>query len=315
MPPVHVRLHPLAKGGPFGLGHEGRESFSVRQGPTPRNVPHRSARLYINRVLLSDIWRDVAGLTGGEDLEARLIALLAQAKGACPRAFARTTPVSSAIWRSAHAPPRRQRPSSGARTFGDLYLAHACISRDPAALRRFRRALRREIRMARVASAPEAADEIGQRVREKLFVQGRLDAYTGTGPLGACFARWWPARPSSGSGWSPTAPCLERPRARSSGRPPRSRARAASCRVHGCLQEGLSRRPRLLDAHERTILRLSVIERLTADQIARADGAHRVTVARRLGAIRDKLLASTPRCSSSALASPRRSSARSRASV
>jgi RNA polymerase sigma-70 factor (ECF subfamily) len=55
------------------------------------------------------------------------------------------------------------------------------------------------------------------------------------------------------------------------------------------LKEELERAIGTLDARERALLRLSLVERLGIDAIATAYGAHRATVARWLAAARERL--------------------------
>lgn len=50
-----------------------------------------------------------------------------------------------------------------------------------------------------------------------------------------------------------------------------------------------------LDARDRTLLRYQLVDRLTIDELARLDGVHRATAARRLAKVREQLLRETRR--------------------
>lgn len=241
-------------------------------------------------------WRNVVPASDCDDdaLDAELSAMVVRAKGRAPSGIRENDDAFAAFVSERAA--KSDTPAAFFRSpqLADLYLAWACIEGDGAALRAFEARFAEEIRRASGRVATDAAEEIGQRVREKLFVQGKLAAYSGTGPLGAWlhavvartaieWLRVVSHRPLASSDDAldrlvdPHDPELAQLRAEYM--EPFKRA----------FQDALAS----LTPRERTLLRLSVIDRLTADQIARAEGAHRVTVARWLGAIRDKLLDTT----------------------
>jgi RNA polymerase sigma-70 factor, ECF subfamily len=67
----------------------------------------------------------------------------------------------------------------------DLFLACACGERDPAALAAFEAAYAVEIGavLAKMRALGPAADELRQRLRQKLFVDGAIAEYAGSGEL------------------------------------------------------------------------------------------------------------------------------------
>ena len=247
---------------------------------------------------LSDTWCQLiappSGAPSAEGLEQRLQAAVARSKEAYTEGF-RTSDEHFVRYLAQRAAGAENPEAILTRPhLGDMYLAHACTERDSRALSTFEGRYATEIRLACGRIAPEAAEEIGQRVREKLFIQGKLAAYSGTGPLGA-WLRAVVAR--TAIEWRRLG--SNRPLVSSDGElarlvdphdPELAQFRAEYMDVFKqAFQDALAS----LSARERTLLRLSVLERLTAEQIARAEGAHRVTVARRLGAVRDKLLDTT----------------------
>lgn len=84
------------------------------------------------------------------------------------------------------APADGPAPTSPLHT-SDLYLACACVQGVAGALEVFDRQLLRDIGPAvrSIDASPTFADEIRQRLRERLFIEGKLATYTGRGPLAA----------------------------------------------------------------------------------------------------------------------------------
>lgn len=186
----------------------------------------------------------------------------------------------------------------------DLFLACACARRDPAALAAFESAFFADLEpaLARISSAPEFISEIKQRLRSKLFLAQdgggppRIVEYSGRGDL-----RSWlhvtavrealsearrnkrevalddamlDATPSAGAD-----PELVHLRAKYE--PEFQRAFRAALEA--------------LSSTERNLLRYHHIDRLNIDQIGALCRVHRVTAARRLAAVRKKLVDATRR--------------------
>ncbi len=177
----------------------------------------------------------------------------------------------------------------------DLELARAAARRDARATRELNDVLEREAQkaLARMRFTPDEVAELVQRLRVRLFVEdgGRLDTYDGRGPIAAWFramivhaalderrkeARRGPARGDSAlenvvkSGVDAELGAL------------RSRyAKEFSEAFRGALG---ARTPR-----ERTIRRLVYVDGLTAAQVGKVYGTHRVSVARWLGDVRRKI--------------------------
>ncbi len=69
----------------------------------------------------------------------------------------------------------------------DLYLACACAQGDEQAIEEFERRYMREVGsfLARSNASPQFVDDVRQLLRERLFVDGRIERYSGRAPLGS----------------------------------------------------------------------------------------------------------------------------------
>ncbi len=176
----------------------------------------------------------------------------------------------------------------------DLYLACACAGANPAALVAFEREMLApaEASIARIRREPEFIDEVMQSLRRRLFVgdDRRIREYSGRGPL-ASWVRVVASRQAIDM-------------ARAGGRHPvremdvaeRIAAAEASPELQlvketylPAFQAALSAAIGDLSARERTLLRMSVLDGLSIDEIAVPYGVHRATAARWLTAIRERI--------------------------
>jgi RNA polymerase sigma-70 factor, ECF subfamily len=183
----------------------------------------------------------------------------------------------------------------------DLFLACACASGDPAALRAFEQHILPATTPAlrRLDSSPAFADEVRQRVRERLFVAEpggapRIAAYAGRGPL-ATWVRVTAVRtalnlrgsrdreaPTTESQLAAIAPAVDDPS-----------LRHLKERFAVEFRAALARACEKLADRDRTVLRLRFIDELNIDQIGAIYAVHRATVARWIARIRDELFAGT----------------------
>jgi RNA polymerase sigma-70 factor (ECF subfamily) len=184
----------------------------------------------------------------------------------------------------------------------DLWLACACAQGVPSAIASFERVFLAQVPrfIARVDSSPELADEVRQRLRERLLVgragaPPRIASYSGRGPL---------------SGWLRVAAvrlALDQ-RERASDLAPITDELAAAVsasdepevaivrRRHGAeFQAAVEQAVASLTAQERTLMRLYVSDGKTVDELALAYQVNRGTVSRRLAAARRRILAETYR--------------------
>ncbi|HLK37307.1 MAG TPA: sigma-70 family RNA polymerase sigma factor [Polyangiaceae bacterium] len=82
------------------------------------------------------------------------------------------------------APSPAERSSLSA---ADLYLVCACAGKDPRAIAEFEGRYVVDVPrfLARQNPTPSFVDEVRQRVRERLFVEGKINQYSGRGSLGS----------------------------------------------------------------------------------------------------------------------------------
>jgi len=184
--------------------------------------------------------------------------------------------------------------------WGDLFLAHACLRGDPAAVGHFERLIiaRLDPVLARIDARPEAMDEARQRVRERLLVATpgrapRLADYRGEAPLW----RWVKT----------VAVRLLVDVAREETKAVHDdEAIAAALVTSGRLDLDFVQRAHradvtrafeaalgTLEPRERNVLRLAHVEGQSIDRIAALYGTHRATAARWLVAARERLVAET----------------------
>lgn len=183
----------------------------------------------------------------------------------------------------------------------ELYLACACAHGDSGALEIFERTVLSEVGafVRRIDAAEEFAQEVRQALRERLLLRRdelppRIADYTGRGPLGA-WVRVAAVR---------VALDLKRAAPRASPLPSGSEAVAPGLdpemellrrRYRGHYEEALRAALAMLDAKERNLLRLHIVDGVSLERIAVAYRVHRATAARWAAAARDRLLAETYR--------------------
>ena len=195
-------------------------------------------------------------------------------------------------------------PEALARHGGDLYLACACATGDPRALRAFDDEIlipsARAVRT--IDDAPAFADEVCQRVRASLMVGGagerpRIVDYAGRGPLrawvGVAAVRHalmlrrgqqrqrevstdddWTGKLTQASTGNPELDLVKREHAAAFGAALRDAAGALELRL-------------------RAVLRMHFVDALSIDEIGAAYGVHRATAARWIQRARDELFEGT----------------------
>jgi RNA polymerase sigma-70 factor (ECF subfamily) len=177
----------------------------------------------------------------------------------------------------------------------DLYLACGCALGDAAAVAAFDASVLSQVGafVARVDASPAFADEVRQVLRERLLVARpgqppRIADYSGRGPLGAWVrvAAMRVAidlrRDHDGAARLSAAPAIARELS--------PEAQLLRARYQTQYEEALRAALAALDAKERNLLRMSVVDGLTVDRIALVYQVHRATAARWVQAVRQKLL-------------------------
>jgi RNA polymerase sigma-70 factor (ECF subfamily) len=199
--------------------------------------------------------------------------------------------------RLATAGPKALRPERAA----ELYLAHACLAGESAALMELDRAwlpsLARAIR--KVDSNAAFAADVGQRLRERLLVGdargGRaLEQFKGQGPLAAWLAiaatrLAVDVKRLKGEQSHESDGALARLPARSGDLELDFVRRAHRADFATAFREAME----ALDPKLRNVLRLSSIDRLSIDRIAALYGTHRATAARWVSTAKEQLVAGT----------------------
>jgi RNA polymerase sigma-70 factor (ECF subfamily) len=180
---------------------------------------------------------------------------------------------------------------------GELFLACACLARSPVALEHFERAVLSRLAMS-LASFDEPR-EVLQRVRERLLIGPagsgpKLAEYKGQGALHkwaqVVAMRVALSMVKAAPKEEPIDALLERP---APGDPPelallkkqhsKDFARALTEAVAG------------LDPREKNLLRLSIVDRVSVDELGTLYGIHRSSAGRWVAAARDKLVLETRR--------------------
>jgi RNA polymerase sigma-70 factor (ECF subfamily) len=226
------------------------------------------------------------GAAAAPDLDARLAAACARGRAAFPglavpdETFARHLAVIEARADAGE-------PAFDARAVEDLYLACACVARVAGAAEAFDERCVPAIRAgaARLAGSAAARDEVVQAVRDAVLV-GRPDAppkiagYTGKGPL----ARWASV---TGQRLALTALRSAEIDARARGAlaaeaPPPADPEMAFLkeRYRGELEQALAALLESLGDRERALLRLSVVQGMSAESIGKIYGVSRSTAQR-----------------------------------
>jgi len=179
----------------------------------------------------------------------------------------------------------------------ELYLCVGCEAGDPAALRAFDNRYLSQLggAISRINPSAAFADEVRQRLRERLFVGSppRISTWSGVAPLEA----WLRATAVR------TALTLLRERGQARQEPSfeeavqqgdpelaylRERYRTQCQQAFGAALAALSSR-------DRTLLRLRYLDGLSIDALAPLHGIHRATAARWVAAARARLLEGTRR--------------------
>jgi RNA polymerase sigma-70 factor (ECF subfamily) len=176
---------------------------------------------------------------------------------------------------------------------GDLYLAYRCQSNDPEALKALEAAHLIELPvLARIDSSPAFADEVRQRLRVHLFVDGKIAEYSGRGPL---------------AGWlRVVALRLGHMMKRAVKREVSDDDGAAELLAGGDPEldfikqryrepfvQAVRDAVKSLDKRSRTLLRLNLVDRLNIDKIGTLYGVHRATVATWIASAREAILMAT----------------------
>ncbi|MFY0534116.1 sigma-70 family RNA polymerase sigma factor [Nannocystis pusilla] len=181
----------------------------------------------------------------------------------------------------------------------DLALATACAAGDARAIAVFEAKFGPVLRTvtARFATDPQHADELRQRIRERLLTGAppRIAQYTGRGH----FENWLRI--------AALRICLNAQRGHDPARPGASTGglaelvdggddielRFLKAEYREAFRAALTAAVGALDRSERAVLRLGVVHRLTIDQLGVALGIHRATAARRLAKARERLVERT----------------------
>lgn len=199
---------------------------------------------------------------------------------------------------AAKLPPGSLHEAVAALRVPDLYLALGCALGDPAALAAFEAAYDREYRavLGRVRGAKPELDDFRQLLREKLFSPDRpkILEYAGAGELRAwvrvTFTRTLldAIRKRTETEGATDERVRALPAAEAD--PELSYLkRLYTKEFKSAFEEAAA----ALSAEERNLLRYSVAEGLTVDQIGALYSVHRATAARRVASAREALLAGT----------------------
>jgi len=179
----------------------------------------------------------------------------------------------------------------------ELYLCVGCETGDPAALRAFDSLYLSKVgsSVSRINPSPAFADEVRQRLRERLFVGAppRISTWSGVAPLEA----WLRATAVR------MALTLLRERGQVRKEPSFEEALQSSDpellylrdRYRGQCQEAFQAALASLSPRDRTLLRLRYLDGLSIDALAPLHGIHRATAARWVAASRSRLLEGTRR--------------------
>jgi RNA polymerase sigma-70 factor (ECF subfamily) len=184
----------------------------------------------------------------------------------------------------------------------DLYLACACTNRTPGAVEAFLARFEREVRVAaaRVDGSAAFHDEVRQTLAETLFVptdRPRIAQYAGRGPLAAWVAI--AARRIAGrlrGNVRNAGPLDEEAIALEA-----MGIEADPAMLYLKQRYGDEVRAALVEAfgalapEDRTLMRLSLVDRLSLEEVGRAFGVSQSTISRKAERIRQDVLAATRR--------------------
>ena len=211
----------------------------------------------------------------------------------------------SARCRSRWPEVRAEKPDAAIAAFGladglhleNLWLATACGDGDPAALAAFEKEILPAALAgaARIDASPDFRDELAQTVRQLLFAPRsgapRIADYRGRGSL----VGWTRAvalrcglRLRKNRGGLPGDVALEQVASAAS-----PELLCIQAEFRGEFQQAFAAALRGLDRRDRTLLRLHLVERMTLEWLASANGVHRTTIVRWLASARAEVLKST----------------------
>jgi RNA polymerase sigma-70 factor (ECF subfamily) len=175
----------------------------------------------------------------------------------------------------------------------DLYLACACANRVPGAVEAFMRRFDREIRIAaaRIDRSPSFCDDVKQSLSETLFVSGdtpRIAQYSGRGPLGAWVgmsARRLAGRIGSGRA---AVPLDEEAMALEALGPQDDPGLFYLKKRYGEeVRQAVSDAFGALDPEDKTMMRLSLVEKMSLEEIGKVFGVNQSTISRRVANVRN----------------------------
>ncbi len=188
-------------------------------------------------------------------------------------------------WLEARCPAAEDRAKVRA---DELYLACACASGDARALATFERRYMAEVPsyLPSYATGRARADEVVQRVRERLFVEGKIAAYSGRGALSS-WLRVVTVRVASNLTRGEDAhDALEDAVAA----PELDPELGVIQRRYGeAFRAAIRDAITLLEKQDRTLLRLHYLDGLNIDRIAIVFQVSRATIGRRMIAVRERV--------------------------
>jgi RNA polymerase sigma-70 factor, ECF subfamily len=177
----------------------------------------------------------------------------------------------------------------------DLYLVCACLRWDPAALSTFDRAFADAIghSLSRFDLSSAERDDIVQSLRVTMFVNRKLESYSGTGPL-----RGWVRSSATRAALRVVGSRKQRPDASedilgalpATGDPELDLMRS---RFAAEFRQAFAETVASMGAEDRLVLRQHYVDDLSIDQLAVLHRIHRATAARRVSRLRAALLAGT----------------------
>jgi len=177
----------------------------------------------------------------------------------------------------------------------DLYLACACHTGDPVALAAFERTYLAQVPeyLRRVRATPELVAEVGQSLRERLFVgeAPRIAEYTGRGALGAWLRVAALRIASNARRASDTRERIEARAPAPAALPIDPELALVRSRHAPDFERALRDAFVALEERERNLLRLHFLDGLGSDGLAAVFAVHRATAARWLAAAREALQA------------------------
>jgi RNA polymerase sigma-70 factor (ECF subfamily) len=182
---------------------------------------------------------------------------------------------------------------------GDLYLACACAAGEPAAASAFRRCIVDNLDQAVVPAAADRLDEVRQLLVEKMLVSAegppRITGYRGRGALHA-WARVSAARIALTLSRSKSRPEVLADLTLDAVSPlPSPEMAHLKATYRAELKQSIESATASLSVRERNLLRHSLLDGLTIDDLAELYGVHRATTARWVTAAREALAAATKR--------------------